>query len=316
MCIHLNRFNAQGVNGLGMREGAGRKPRLTEQERSRILALAKQPPPGKLERYADGTLDAQDEEGSAQWSLNALTDSAHAAGIQVERSQIRRMYLREGKRWRHTHSWGTSDDKDACPKRTAVVTHSTQPPAGSTTICADELGPVTPRTFAPAPGWSPDGHRIKAPLEYSRGDDKVWIYGALRVRDGKELTRCAATRHSKNSIELLKDIEADNPTGEIFIITDHLSSHNSLETRTWLADHPRIQHLFLPKGACWLNLQEGWWRLFRRDAFAGQSFANAHEIERAMQVATAQLNHRAKPWIWGRPPRTRRHLHRLFCYRL
>jgi hypothetical protein len=29
---------------------------------------------------------------------------------------------------------------------------------------------------------------------------------------------------------------------------------------------------------------EGWWRLFRRDAFAGQSFANADEIERAMQV--------------------------------
>jgi len=108
---------------------------------------------------------------------------------------------------------------------------------------------VTPRTFAPAPGWSVDGHRIKAPLEYSRGDDKAWIYGALRVRDGKEITRCALSRNSKNYIELLKDIEADNPTGDIFIITDNLSSHNSLETRTWLADHPRIQHIFIPKGA-------------------------------------------------------------------
>jgi hypothetical protein len=60
--------------------------------------------------------------------------------------------------------------------------------------------------------------------------------------------------------------------------------------------------VFIPKGACWLNLQEGWWRLFRRDAFAGRSFANAEEIERAMRVATKQLNHRAKPWIWGRSP--------------
>jgi transposase len=101
--IHLNRFNAEGVSGLGMREGAGRKPRLNEQERSRILALAKQPPPRKLERYAE-TLEAQDETGSAQWSLDALTEAAHAAGIQVERSQIRRIYLREGKRWRRTHS--------------------------------------------------------------------------------------------------------------------------------------------------------------------------------------------------------------------
>jgi transposase len=56
------------------------------------------------------------------------------------------------------------------------------------------------------------------------------------------------------------------------IITDNLSSHSSLETRTWLEEHPRIHHLFIPKGACWLNLQEGWWRLFRRDAASWTEF--------------------------------------------
>jgi DDE superfamily endonuclease len=144
----------------------------------------------------------------------------------------------------------------------------------------------------------------------------VWVYGALRVRDGKEITRCAASRNSKGYIALLTDVEAANPTGDIYVISDNLSSHNSAETRAWLAEHPHIQHVFIPKRACWLNLQEGWWRLFRRDALAGQSFANADEIEQATRVATVQLNHRAKPWIWGRPPKTRRHLHRLFCYRL
>jgi len=94
------------------------------------------------------------------------------------------------------------------------------------TVCTDELGPVIPRTFAPAPAWSTDGHRIKAPLDYSRGEEKVWIYGALRVRDGKELTRCAAVRNSKNYIELLKDIEADNPLGDLFIITDNLTQRS------------------------------------------------------------------------------------------
>jgi transposase len=125
--IHLNRFNAEGINGLGMREGAGRKPRLTEQERSRILALVKYPPPGKLERYAE-TLEVRDETGPAQWSLDALTEAAHAAGIKVERSQIRRIYLREGRRWRRTHSWGTSDDKDFVPKgqRSSPTTPSPQ----------------------------------------------------------------------------------------------------------------------------------------------------------------------------------------------
>jgi hypothetical protein len=86
-------------------------------------------------------------------------------------------------------------------------------------------------------------------MQYSRGEDKVWIYGALPVRDGRELRRCAAARNSKNDIELLKDIEADNPNGDIFMIPDTLSSHNSLETRTWLAEHARLQHVFIAKGA-------------------------------------------------------------------
>ena len=114
--IHLRRFNAEGIAGLGMRPGSGRKPRLTEQERSRILALARQEPPGHLSARADGTMVARDEQGSAQWSLDALTQAAQEAGIQIKRSQIRRIYLREGVRWRHPHSWGTSDDPDFVSK--------------------------------------------------------------------------------------------------------------------------------------------------------------------------------------------------------
>src|SRR5713101_7974404 len=49
----------------------------------------------------------------------------------------------------------------------------------------------------------------------SGGPKKTWVYGALRVRDGKELTRCAASRTSTNYIALLQDIEADNATGNI-----------------------------------------------------------------------------------------------------
>ncbi len=89
--IHLKRFTREGVAGLGMRPGSGRKPRLTEQERSRILALVKQAPPGHLSTQADGTMVARDEEGSAQWTLNALAQAAKAAGIRVKRSQIRRI---------------------------------------------------------------------------------------------------------------------------------------------------------------------------------------------------------------------------------
>ena len=56
--------------------------------------------------------------------------------------------------------------------------------------------------------------------------------------------------------------------------------------------------MFIPTGACWLNLQEAWWRIFRRHALAGQTFADPTEIAHATAVATAQLHTHAKTWIW------------------
>ena len=165
---------------------------------------------------------------------------------------------------------------------------------------------MSPRTYPPAPGWSLDGHRIKAPLEYSRGPEKVWVYGALRVRDGKALTLTAPARNTKGYLRLLEAVAKANAVGDLYLITDNLSSHKSPPIREWLENHPRVKQVFIPVGACWLNLQEAWWRLFRREALAGQSFADAEEIELAARVATKQLTHRAKPWVWGRSPKPRR----------
>jgi transposase len=111
----LHRFETEGIEGLGDRPRSGRPRRLTVADDSKLIALVRQAPPGRLERQAD-ELVARDEEGSAQWSLDALAQAAKEAGIPVKRSQIRRICLREGVRWRHTHSWGTPRDKDFVPK--------------------------------------------------------------------------------------------------------------------------------------------------------------------------------------------------------
>ena len=110
-----------------------------------------------------------------------------------------------------------------------------------------------PRTFAPPAGWSPAGHRPKAPLTYSRGPDKTWIYGGVRIGDGQAVTYCAPPRNSAHWQAFLARLEQANPTGTIAVITDNLSSHSSLATRAWLAGHPRLEQVFIPKGACWLQ---------------------------------------------------------------
>src|ERR671910_180478 len=275
----LHRFNdAHGIGGLADLPRPGVPRRLTETERGRIIALARAQPPGRLWQGGEGLEAPADPEAPAHWTLDALAATAQAEGI--------------------------------------VIARYTTPPEATTVICADELGPVIPRSFPPAPGWTPDGHRVKAPLDYGRGPEKTWVYGALRVGDGQEVTMTAPSRNSVHYQRLLTAVEAANPAGTIVVIPNTLPSHTSHSTRTWLADHPRIQHAFIPKRACWLNLQEGWWRLFRREAFAGQSFATPDEIALATRVATCQLNAHARPWVWGRPPPSPRHRRLAFTYRI
>ena len=102
--------NERGLDGLGLKPGGGRKPRITQAERSAVIALTASPPPGRLVTYSDGTVapagSARGEDGdTAEWSLDALAAAAQAQGIQIGRSQVRRILRTEGVRWRRTHTW-------------------------------------------------------------------------------------------------------------------------------------------------------------------------------------------------------------------
>ena len=112
----LHRFNVAGLDGLGDRPGAGRKRRITEAQRSAIIALARSVPPGRLDRDGAGELSADDERGPAQWTLDTLAETARDAGIAVGRSQVRRILLAEKVRWRRTRSWAASTDPEFAPK--------------------------------------------------------------------------------------------------------------------------------------------------------------------------------------------------------
>jgi transposase len=78
--------------------------------------LARSAPPGRLQQGGEGLLAPADPQAPAHWTLDALAERARAQGIQVGRSQVRRILLAEGMRWRRTRSWTTSTDPDFAPK--------------------------------------------------------------------------------------------------------------------------------------------------------------------------------------------------------
>jgi transposase len=113
----LHRFNAVGVDGLADRPGTGRPRRLTEAQRSQIVALVATPPPGRPEvNEGTGALEAADADGPGCWTLDTLAEAARRAGITVGRSQLRRILVAEGVRWRQPRSWAISSDPEFVPK--------------------------------------------------------------------------------------------------------------------------------------------------------------------------------------------------------
>src|SRR5258708_16671479 len=117
----LHAFNERGLDGLGGERGGGRPPRLTEAERSAVIALVASPPPGRLVTSPDGTVAPARREGgdTALWSLDARAAAAQAQGIPIGRSQVRRLLRKEGVRWRRTPSWaqhGAQGAKDFAPQ--------------------------------------------------------------------------------------------------------------------------------------------------------------------------------------------------------
>jgi hypothetical protein len=59
-------------------------------------------------------------------------------------------------------------------------------------------------------------------------------------------------------LRLLEKIERAIAKGLIYLIADKLKTHKSAMVAKWLEEHPRIEHVFIPKGAAWLNLIEVW----------------------------------------------------------
>jgi transposase len=113
----LHRFNAaHGLDGLADLPRPGLPRRISETERGRIIALARSAPPGRLQQGGEGLLAPAQPEAPAHWTLDALAQAAQAEGIQVGRSQVRRILISERVRWRRTRSWTTSTDPDFAPK--------------------------------------------------------------------------------------------------------------------------------------------------------------------------------------------------------
>ncbi len=126
----------------------------------------------------------------------------------------------------------------------------------------------------------------------------VWGLGAFEPATGLAATLCSPRRDSASFIQLLERVLQPYPAREWALITDHLTTQISCDTRTALLAWPEVQLWLLPKYACWLNLIEPWWKQLRSLALNGRRVERIDEVIEAMVQATASGNAHRYPSVW------------------
>jgi transposase len=168
----VHRFNADGVDGLADRGGQGRKPRITQQERSQIIALVATVPPGRLQHdWTCDTLQQADPDSTITvWTLDALAQAAQQQGIQVGRSQVRRILSNNFSParsatapWTRSRPISTHDGTPAAPTPSASPSYANSATTAATPPCAATSNPYAPTEALPPhpdPAQTPPRHRL------------------------------------------------------------------------------------------------------------------------------------------------------------
>ena len=104
----IERFNADGVDGLDDAPRAGRPRTYPEDAYSRVIAKARDLPPKPAEGEVPPT---------CHWTLDRLQAELAKEGVSIKRSQIRRLLKAEHLKWQKPRTWLESTDPDFAEKR-------------------------------------------------------------------------------------------------------------------------------------------------------------------------------------------------------
>ncbi len=113
---------------------------------------------------------------------------------------------------------------------------------------------------------------------------KRGVFGALNLRTGAWFYQLSAHKRSTDFIAFLAPLLAAYPVGCIYILVDNASIHASKLTCQWLAQHPRIELLYLPtySGHQLNPVEKVWWAL-KGEIAANRCFKFLKNLDDAIQ---------------------------------
>lgn len=242
----LTRFNTEGLAGLADRPRAGRPRRADAAARETIRHQMEQSP--AAHGYVFGF-----------WTVATLCQHlANRLDVALSHTVVRQVLRTLDYRWRRPQL-ALPEDPQTAATMWRLCGRLVRAPAAAVILCADEcdlhLLPVL-RAM-----WMRRGQQVRVPTPGT--NRKRAIFGALEWDTGRWLYAVCERKRAVEFIVFLEQILAAYPGRPILLVVDNASIHTATSVAAWLADHPRLELLWLPaySGHRQNPVEKVWWRL-------------------------------------------------------
>jgi len=267
----------------------------------RLGGLEDRPRPGKPRQYSDADrlrvvemACTQKPRAETHWSVRTL---AQATG--VGRDTVHRILRQADLKPHRVGTFSQSPDPDFAAKVVDVVGLYLHPPKHAVVLCVDEKTQVQAldRTQPLLPMRR--GQIERRTHDYKR-NGTVQLYAALEVHAGRVVPRIEERHRSREFIAFMNHLLRVYPSGDLHVIVDNVSSHDSKEVQNWHNQprHRRVAFHFIPTYSSWLNMAEILFNLLQAKVLRRGVFPSQKALVTAIMEYIQKFNEEGRPFRW------------------
>jgi transposase len=242
----LERYQADGEQGLRDRPRAGRPRKADLAARTLIRHSVEQPPAALGYRFGYWT------------AATVASHLARTCGVHLSAATVRHVLHALTYRWRRPrHTLPV--DPAAARIMWQLYERIVQAPAEAAILCLDEcdvhLLPVLRAMWMPC--------AQQAPVPTPGANRKRAVFGALEWSSGRWLYQISEHKRAIEFIAFLEQLVQAYPNHPLLVVLDNASIHHAHAVEAWLGEHARVQLLYLPaySGHRHNPVEKVWWRL-------------------------------------------------------
>jgi transposase len=272
------RFRAGGPDGLWDRPRSGRPPHLGAAAAGRVAACL-------------GHSDRPGTTGPGGWTVPRLVAALADLGERVSARTVRRVLRRLDARWRRGRLVAKGDpDRVAVLRRLAdglLAAFLAARAAGRRLVIVFEDEADLALLAHAGYSWQlPDR---PATIPTPGQNQKTGLFGSLTL-DGELIITEAPRKTAVALTAHLDAVVARFPEAEVAVIMDNVGIHHAKATAAWLATHPHMHPLFLPRYSPNDNAQERVWGWLRADVCRNRACPDLASKRAAAQEFLAGLS--------------------------